>query len=159
MSYDDDFQPLQPLEQQPWRNQTQLVTTLSLAVVVGLIIGALYLIQTTTTTTTARQLEQMNDHRLRLETENERLRAEIANLQSLPNLMATADAMGFRNAEPSEIEYVIVEGYRYKRPVTTPTPAPTDVAAEPEYDDTLSGWIQKQFDAFKKQFEDWRSDE
>jgi cell division protein FtsL len=147
------------LEQQPWRNQTQLVAALTLVVVVGIIIGALYLIQTTTTATTARVLDEMSEYRAKLERDNERLRAEIAELQSLPRVMTRAAELGFREADPEEIQYLIVEGYRYDRPRLTPTPTPTPVGQEPIYDETLSGWLHKQWDALKQQFEDWRNGE
>ncbi|MBN1202182.1 MAG: hypothetical protein JXJ20_10035 [Anaerolineae bacterium] len=147
------------LREQPWRNQTQLVATLTLFVVVGITIATLYLIQTTTATTTARMLQQMDEQRERLERDNERLRAEIAEMQSLPRVMTRAAEMGFRDAGPDEIQYVIVDGYRYNRPQVTPTPTPTPVGPEQEvYDETLSGWLRKQWDALKQQFEDWRGD-
>lgn len=147
-----------PLEEQPWRNQTQLAATLSLVVVVGVIIAALYLLQTTTTTTTARTLRQMDDTRARLETDNELLRAEIAELQSLPRVMTRAAELGFREAGPGETQWVIVDGYRYNRPQSTPTPTPAPTDTAPEYDETLSGWIRKQLDALRDQFETWSSE-
>jgi hypothetical protein len=158
MSTDDSRVP-HTLEQPPWRNQTQLVTTLSLVVIVGIIIGALYLIQTTTTTTTARELDEMSDYRARLERQNERLRAEIAELESLPRVMTRAAELGYRQAGPGEIQYIVVDGYRYDRPRVTPTPTPTPPGPEPVYDETLGGWLQEQWDNLKRQFDEWRSSE
>ncbi|MBN2304335.1 MAG: cell division protein FtsL [Anaerolineae bacterium] len=140
------------------QNQAQLAATLTLIVVVGIIIAALYLIQTTTTTTTKRELEEMSDHRARLQRDNERLRAEIADLQSLPRVMTRAAEMGFRPASEEEIQYLIVDGYRYNRPQVTPTPTPTPNAPEEIYDETLGGWLQKQWDKIKEQFSDWRNE-
>ncbi len=147
------------LQNRPGRNQTQFVTTLTLIVIVGVMIGALYLIQSTTTTTTARVLDQMSDQRDRLERENERLRVEIADLESLPLRMTRAAEMGFREAGPGDIQYIVVEGYRYNRPVATATPTPTPTPEAPEYADTFEGWLQKQWDALKDQFDQWRSGE
>ena len=145
--------------EQPWRNQTQLVATLALVVVVGIIIAALYLIQTTTTTTTARELDEMGDHRAQLERDNERLRAEIAALQSLPRVMTRAAELGFHEADEDEIQYLIVEGYRYDRPRVTPTATPSPVTPDEEiYDETLSGWLRKQWNSLKHQFEEWQSE-
>jgi hypothetical protein len=132
---------------------------MTLAVIVGVIIGALYLIQTTTTTTTARVLEQMGSQRQRLERDNERLRAEIAQLESLPRVMTRAAEMGFRQAGSGEIQYLYVEGYHYSRPEVTPTPTPAPTEVAPVYDETLEGWLRKQWDGLKKQFEEWRSGE
>lgn len=146
------------LDQQPWANQRQMVATLSLVVVIGIIIATLYLIQTTTTATTARELNEMADQRDDLVRENERLRAEIADLQSLPRVMTRAAELGFREAGSESIRYVVVDGYRYDRPQVTPTPTPTPEASAPDYDETLGGWLRKQWDALRRQFDEWRSD-
>ena len=150
---------VQPRTEQPWQNQRQLVATISLVVAVGIIIAALYLIQTSTTTTTARELLEMNDARQDLEGDNERLRAEIAALQSLPRVMTRAAELGFREADDDEIQYLIVDGYRYNRPQLTPTATPTPVAQEQVYDETLGGWLRKQWDSLAHQFEEWREGE
>lgn len=143
--------------QQPWRNQRQFVATLGLIGVIGLIIAALYLFQTSRSTISARELAEMNDYRARLERDNERVRAEIADLQSLPRVMTRAAEMGFRPANPDEIQYIIVDGYRYDRPIVTPTPSPTAQTAEQIYDETLGGWLRKQWDNLKRQLDSWRS--
>lgn len=142
--------------EQPWANQRQLFSTLGLVVVVGVIIGALYLLQTTTTTTTARELLELDQRRQRLERDNELLRGEIAELQSLPRLMTRAAELGFRPARDDEIMYLIVEGYRYNRPRVTPTPVPAPTQVEEIYDETLSGWFRQQWDALRDQFARWR---
>jgi len=149
--------PRHTIPPQPWRSQAQIVAILTLVVLVGVIIGALYLIQSTTTTTTVRELDQMSEERSRLERDNERLRAEIAELESLPRQMTRAAEMGFRPAQPNEIMWVPVQGYRYDRPQVTPTPTPTPEAPEPVYDETLSGWLRKQWATLKQQFDDWRN--
>ena len=142
---------------QPGRDQRQLVATIALMVIVVILIGALYLIQTTTTTTTVRQLQEMSDLRARLERENERLRAEIAQLESLPRMMTRAAELGFREARDEDIDYIVVEGYRYNRPPVTPTPTPLPAEPTQVYDETISGWIQKQWDALQRQFDEWQN--
>lgn len=143
--------------QSPWHNQTQLVMTLALIVVIGIVIGALYLIQTSTTTITAREFNELSDRRAQLERDNERLRAEIAELQSLPRVMTRAAELGFHEASEDEIQYIIVDGYQYDRPEMTPTPTPTPEAPQTVYDETLSGWVRKQWDSLKEQFQEWQS--
>jgi cell division protein FtsL len=148
--------PLHTHAEQLWRNQRHFVATLSLVVVVGIIIAALYLIQTSTTTITARELVEMDDYRQRLERDNERLSADIANLQSLPRVMTRAAELGFHDAGDNDIQYLIVDGYRYNRPQITPSPTPTPVEPEQIYDETLGGWLRKQWDRLKQQFDNWR---
>jgi len=151
--------PPHTLNQQPWRNQTPLVATLALIVVIGIVIAALYLIQTSGTTITARELDEMSAQRARLERDNERLRAEIAQLESLPRLMTRAADMGFHQAGEDEIQYLIVNGYRYNRPKVTPTPTATPPQPEQIYDETMSGWLRKQWDNLKRQFAEWRGED
>jgi hypothetical protein len=130
--------------------------TLALIVVIGIVIGALYLIQTSTTTITAREFNEMSDRRGQLERDNERLRAEIAELQSLPRVMTRAAELGFHEASEDEIQYIIVDGYQYDRPEVTPTPTPTPEEPQTVYDETLSGWMRKQWDSLKNQFQQWQ---
>ena len=157
---DENSRPLgtpHTLTQSPWRSQTQFAATLALIVVVVIIIGALYLIQTSTATITVRELDEMGNHRARLERDNERLRAEIAALESLPRVMTRAAELGFHEAGEDEIQYIIVNGYRYDRPKVTPTPVSTPAEPEQIYDETLSGWLHRQWDNTKREFEKWRN--
>lgn len=159
MGYDGEhFTSYRPVDESPWRNQRQLVSTLALIGVVIVLIMTLYLIQSTTTTTTARELREMDATLEALERSNELVRGEIAELQSLPPLMTRAATLGFRPAQEDEILYLPVEGYRYNRPQLTPTvtPAPTDPGDL--YDETLGGWLQKQWDSLRKQFAKWRDE-
>ncbi len=160
MSSDNSYQRTAHTIQQPWRNQRQFVATLGLIGVVGLIIATLYLFETSRNTISARELDDMTDYRARLERDNERLRAEIAELQSLPRVMTRAAELGFREAGEDDIQYIIVDGYRYRydRPAITPSPTSTPPSSEAIYDETLGGWLRKQWDTIKKQFEQWRSE-
>ena len=139
------------------RNQRQWVATFAVIGVVGLVIAALYLIQTATTTITARELLEMDGYRQQLERDHELLHAEIAELQSLPRVMTRAAELGFREAREDEIQYIIVEGYRYDRARITPTPTPSPTSPAAVYDETLSGWLRQQWDNLKRQWEAWRN--
>ncbi len=143
--------------EQSWQDQRHLVATLSLMVVVGIIIAALYLIQTSTTTITARELIAMDATRQGMENDNEQLRAEIAGYQSLPRVMTRAAELGFQQAGDDDIQYIIVDGYRYDRPMLTPSPTPTPVAPAQVYDETFLGWVEQQWDSLRQQFEEWRN--
>ncbi len=145
------------VRRQDERNQRQWVATFAVIGVVGLVIAALYLIQTATTTITARELLEMDDYRQQLERDNELLHAEIAELQSLPRVMTRAAELGFREAREDEIQYIIVEGYRYDRARITPTPTPSPTSPAAVYDETLSGWLRQQWDNLKRQWEAWRN--
>ncbi len=135
-------------------NQPQVVAVLILLGVVALMMGGLYLAQSTTNITTARDINQLQRERSALLRDNERLRAEIAGYQSIDSLMTRAVTMGFQDAEPNDIQYLIVDNYIYAQPTIIPTavqPTPTPIT----YEENFAGWLSRQFDALRKQFEDW----
>jgi cell division protein FtsL len=135
------------LKQAPWRTQTQTTSVVMTTVVVVLVIGALYLAQATRTATAGRTLQKLELEKQMLEQQNAQLRAEIAALQSVPRLIASAQGMGYRPARPDEIEYLPVPGLA---PATAPTPAPAEDV--PVYDETLRGWLDEQVDVFRKEW-------
>lgn len=143
-------QPIKQINQ----NQGQVVAIIILLVVLALIIGGLYLAQATTNISTARDIELLNQRRGRVERDNERLRADIARLQSLDSLYTRAAELGFEEAGPEDIQYLVVDGYIYNQPA--PTTTPIVVTPTPEtYEENFAGWLKRQFDALRDQFQDW----
>ncbi len=138
------------LRRTPWRTQRQALALAALAFFVALIIGALYLAQAAAVATLGRQLEEQIIVRNRMEQTNERLRAEIARLQSMARLFERARELGFAQAERGDIEYLVIPGYDpAARAAAVPLPAaPTPM---PVYDESFLGWLQEQWDAFTRQ--------
>jgi hypothetical protein len=139
-----------------WRPQRQAMALGTLGIFVSIIIGALYLAQAASTSTLGRQLEDLIVVRNQLEQENERVRAEIAEYQSVPRLLTRAQELGFTQAARSQIEYLTIEGYNPNREqiITTSHDEEADV---PIYDETFTGWLQQQWDSFSSQFESFTS--
>ena len=137
-----------------WRRQSQLAAIIALALIVAIIIGALYLAQVTTVATTGRQNAELQLYRDSIVRENEQIRAEIAELRSIPRLLRRAQELGFVFADRPQIEYLVIEGYLPEQP---PSVAPLQDDAEPLpiYDETFSGWLQRQWEALVAQFEEW----
>jgi hypothetical protein len=126
----------------------------ALGLFVAIIIGALYLAQASSLSTLGRQLEDLIAQRNQLEQTNEQLRAEIAELRSVPRLLARAQELGFVQAARDQIEYLVIEGYNPNRAQTVvPVEDQTDEAPLPVYDETFIGWVQQQWDSFRSQFE------
>lgn len=138
----------------PDDNQGQTIAIVVLMVVLSLIIGGLYLAQATTNIATARDIEMLDRQRSRIQRDNERLRADIARLQSLDNLHTRAATLGFEEAGPEDIQYLPVDGYVYNQPA--PTPTLVQPTATPEtYEENFAGWLQRQFEALRRQFREW----
>jgi len=142
-----------------WQPQRQLLALGTLALFVGVIIGALYLTQSSAASTLGRQLEDLISQRNRLELENEQLRAEIANLQRVGRLLTRAEELGFVPATESDLEYLVVSGYNPDRARTqinvNPAAGVYSSTAPPvtQYDESFAGWMQQQIDALRGQLD------
>ena len=136
----------------------QFTTLLILAVIIALTFGGIYLSQVASFATTNREIEDLIAQRDRLERANEQLRAQIASLETVPRLLARAEALGFREATANDIEYLVVEGYNPSRDVSVvPLEDSEDEFLEnsPVYDETFSGWLQAQLNSLRQQFENF----
>jgi len=140
--------------------QRQVVALAALGLFVAIIIGALYLAQSTSLATLGRQLENLIAQlenliaqRNLLEQQNEQLREEIAQLRTVPRLLARAQELGFREATLNDIEPLVLAGYNPNRPsdeiVLAAAAAPPPVV----YEENFIGWLQQQWDAFIGQFQ------
>lgn len=136
-----------------WQIQRQAVALGGLGLFIAIIMGALYLAQSSSLATLGRQLENLIAERNRLEQTNESLRADIAQLRSVPRLLARAKDLGFSESGNTRIEYIVVDGYNPNRAQITPILAVESAAPAPVYDETFTGWLQQQWDAFTGQFE------
>jgi cell division protein FtsL len=141
----------QAVRRSPLRGQRQIVALAILGVFMGVIIGALYLSNVADMSTTGRELEILLLERDRLQQRNEQLRVQISELRSVPRLLARAEELGFRQASPAEVEYLVVEGYNPQR-ARTVAPIQPDEETLPEYDETFGGWVRQQTDQLRRQF-------
>lgn len=142
------------LRRRPWRTQRQAFALATLGFFVALVIGALYLSQAAAVATTGRQLEDMIADRNRLEQMNEQLRAEIASLRSVPRLQQRARELGFDLAQREDIEYLVIDGYDPRQSEDRPVTLTVETGPAPVYDETFTGWLQQQWDAFTGQSND-----
>lgn len=139
-----------------FRPQRQALALATLGLFVAIIMGALYLSQSSTTAALGRQLEEIVIHRNELEQDNEQLRAEIASLESMPRLEARAQELGFIFASPDDIEYLVVRGYNPDAQNAI-VPLQANSQAVPTYDESFTGWLQQQIDSLRGQLEGFNS--
>lgn len=139
------------LDRTRWRPQRQAVALATLGLFVAVTMGALYLSQSAHMSALGRQLNLMIDERNELEQSVEQLRAEIAQLQSMPRLGARAAALGFEPAPADRIAYIVVDGYDPEREIAVnPLEAAPDTL--PDYDETFNGWVSAMIDTVRRQF-------
>jgi cell division protein FtsB len=140
------------LDRSRFRPQRQALALATLGLFVAIIMGALYLSQSSTTAALGRQLEEIVTRRNELEQENEQLRAEIASLESMPRLEARAQELGFVFASPDDIEYLVVRGYNPDAQAAV-VPLQSNSPSVPTYDESFTGWLQQQIDSLRGQLE------
>lgn len=134
------------------RNQVVAVGLLGLMLV--LVFGGVYLSQIASYAAINRQTDDLINQRDELERKNELLRGEIASLETIPQLLDRATAMGFRPAEAADIRHLVVQGYNPNRSRTVVPLTTDDASAQTtNYDETFSGWLQQQLDNLRRQFE------
>lgn len=142
------------LERTGWRPQNQVVTLGLLAVIITLIFGGIYLSQVANFAILNRDTLELIEQRDDLERRNEEIRAEIAELETVPRLLERAQTMGFRLALADDMEYQVVNGYNPNRDITN-APLVALAMSTPEliYDETFGGWLQLQIDGLRRQFD------
>ena len=143
------------LDRSRWRPQRQALALGVLGLFVAIIIGGLYLSQSSSSSAIGRQLENLIAERDDLEQANEQLRAEIASLQSMPRLEARAQELGFVAADGSNIEYLVVDGYNPNRQTAAIVPLQAKTDPIPTYDESFTGWLQQQIDSLRRQLDNF----
>jgi hypothetical protein len=141
--------------QRRFRPRNQMLALLSVGVFVSVLIGVIYLTQVASFATTNREIGELIIERDRLERANEQLRAEVASFRTVPRLLARAQELGYRPAQATDIEYLVVAGYDpSQRDLLVASGAASAIGeAAPAYDETFAGWLQQQLDGLLRQFD------
>jgi hypothetical protein len=136
-----------------WRPRRQVIAVGTLGVFVALILAVLYLSQVAMEASRGRQMRTMIDERNELERQNEELRVEIAEMESLPRLQARAREMGFVEATADQIAYMVVSGYTANRQATVAQQDEVVEAPQLEYNERFDNWVSEFWAALRTQFE------
>jgi uncharacterized membrane protein len=128
-----------------WRPRRQVIAVGTL--------GVLYLSQVAMEASRGRQMRTMIADRDELERQNEELRVEIAEMESLPRLQARARDLGFVEANSSQIRYMVVEGYTANRQATVVQQEDVEDQTQLEYNETFDNWVGNFWGALRSQFE------
>lgn len=134
------------LQVRGWEPQRQLLALAILGFFIALILGGLYLSQVVSEATLNRRIDALIEERDDLERANEALRADIARLESVPNLQTRAEQLGFVLASGSQVEYLVVNGYNPQRQDTV-APIITQTEQAPLYNQTFGDWAGTQLQA------------
>lgn len=123
-------QILRAFKQAPWRQQMQMLSGLSIGLLVVFVLGGLYLAVASRAGNAGRDLQFYEQRKVELTQENNRLRAQLADLRTMDRMAARALELGFVPAEADQVEYIAVPNFPRPAPQqVSPTDQPVAVAA------------------------------
>ena len=110
-------------------------------------IGAMYLAVSAKAADAGREVLTLEERRQDLLQINAELTSRLAQITTPERMLARASELGFRPAQPEDVEYITVEGYRAEGPFTAPKPAGSDqigsATLSPAYTETLGDWFAR----------------
>ena len=110
-----------------------------------LIVGGMYLAVNARRAQAGRQVLVLQKRQAELERMNADLTATLAERTSPERMLDLALSLGYRPAEPGDVEYIIVEGYPGPPVFVAPRPPSSSNMGEgmlsPAYTETLGEWL------------------
>ncbi|MDW8326101.1 MAG: hypothetical protein RMK99_06010 [Anaerolineales bacterium] len=118
----------------------QVIAALSVGLMILLVVGGLYLAVASRAANAGRDLQRLEAAKASLLIENDRLRAQLAELRTMNRMAARALELGFVPAGPDRVEYVAVPNYPHRSTVVVEmsSEATPIIQADPE-----EGWLQR----------------
>lgn len=129
-----------------WRIQRQWVGLALLVAAAALMVAALYLDVTSQAAIAGREIQDLNLALTISEQNSADLQTQLAALTSSVIMRQRALALGFRPAEPLEMEYLIVPGYFVIEPPILSAPSRPQLSALtilPAYTQSLLDWLDE----------------
>ena len=122
---------IQAYRQAPWRVQLQRLGYVALAILMVLLVAALYLNISATAATAGLDFQGLEFQRESLEREIANLDATLALVSSEDTMLARAQAMGFAPISMDKVVYVVVPGYVDRQPASFAPVPDANMLAEP----------------------------
>jgi len=115
-----------------WLTEAQAALGWGIILVLIAVLGTIYLSQASRIAVTGRRVQMMQNELETLKRDNAGIERTVAESQSLERLQQQAQALGFVEAQPGDIEYLVIPDYPQATavpptissdPATTPEPA------------------------------------
>jgi len=136
----------QAYSQTPWRKQLQVIGLFLLALVVGAVVGGIYLSVTARAATVGREIQYLQGEIEKNKQINLDMQTQLAQLTSSAVMESRALAMGFELVEKDQPLYIVVPGYQGRQQVVlAPPPGPVKAgmpALPPDFSESLVDWLQ-----------------
>jgi len=135
----------QAFKQAPWRSQIQLVGLFLLGLVIVLLISGLYLSISGQAAEAGLVTYNLNYERQSLERTIADSKAQLAIISSSETMEERAKALGYEDASPDDVVYVVVPGYAGKKTaILAPPPGIIEAqgaVVKTEYRESLWDWL------------------
>ena len=117
----------QAFKQAPWRTQIQYVGLFLLAMVIVLLVAAVYLTISGQAASAGLTAYNLSSQRRTLERTIADSKAQLAIITSATNMETRAKEMGFESADPENVVYMVVPGYAGRQTaILAPPPGITE---------------------------------
>jgi cell division protein FtsL len=116
-------QIVRKVRQAPWRVQRQWIGLFLLGLVLMAMVAGIYLNVTVRATLAGRETIMLQAMITTNQRVNADLETQLAGLISIESMQKRADAMGFQPADPTDITFVAVPGYKGQSPVDLSMPS------------------------------------
>jgi cell division protein FtsB len=134
----------QAYRQAPWRKATQVGVLFIILAVLGASILWIMLTVTVQAASAGMAIQDLETQQETLQREIASARTDIAIYTSATNMASRAAELGFRQASPDEITYMVITGYTGRHTnLTTPPPVAESepLLIKPSYTQSLSEWL------------------
>jgi hypothetical protein len=136
---------IQAYKQTPWRVQLQRLGYIALAIIMVLLVAAIYLNISAQAATAGLDFQKLEWDREDLQREIANLDATLGQISSEQSMMARAQALGFKPITMDKAVYVVVPGFAGRQTVNFAPPPSSDMLADPiikpSYTQSLWEWL------------------
>ena len=133
---------IQAYRQAPWRGQLKWIATFLLGVIVAALVAGLYLSISAQSVAIGLAIQSKNQEKIVIEQDIADLKNQLGDLTAGPAMLERAKDLGYDYVNPSEIEYILVQGYSGRQTaMLAPKTAPqqyVEPMLSPEYTRSLS---------------------
>ena len=133
-------------KQAPWRIQRQWIGTFLLAVLGLAMVAAIYLDVTSQAAISGRTIQDLTGEMIANQHANADLETTLAELTSNSSMEARAKTLGFVSVDPSQMEYLVVPGYKEPMPEILAGALvlrPSAPSIPSEYTESLIDWFDQ----------------
>ncbi len=122
---------VQAYRQAPWRVQLQRLGYFALAIIMVLLVAALYLNISAQAATAGLDFQGLEFQRQSIQRQIADLDASLAQITSEESMLARAEALGFKPIASDQAVYVVVPGYTGRQPAALAPVPDASMLAEP----------------------------